>query len=61
MESFEIGTLTAVINKLQTTADGGARLTLDLSGDECQVIEKLIKHKLSTDGLVTIGIVGVVQ
>ena len=26
-----------------------------------QVIEKLIKHKLSTDGLVTIGIVGVVQ
>ena len=43
----EIGTTQALINKLQTTVDGGARITLDLSASESEVIKNLMVNKLS--------------
>lgn len=47
MEEFkEIGSSQVVINKLQTTIDGGARITLDLDSQQSKLISSLLQKKL---------------
>ena len=45
----------AVIYKVQTLADGGARVTLDFSEDQSNVIQALILKKLSGDSLISMA------
>lgn len=52
----ELGALIAHINKVQTLSDGGARLTLDLSANDFELVSKLISHKIKSHGLIFIGI-----
>ena len=53
----EIGSCNAVIHKIQTTLDGGARITLDIGAEATIVITKLLQNKLSGQELITIGMV----
>jgi hypothetical protein len=38
----------AVINKIQTTLDGGTRLTLDFSENDLQLAQELLKIKFQS-------------
>lgn len=51
----EIGAVQAVIHKVQTTIDGGARITLDLGCDSVEVIKKLINIKMQSDSILHVG------
>lgn len=53
----EIGCIIATINKIQTTIDGGARLTLDVGQDSSDVIQKLIKIKMSKESVLQVGLI----
>jgi len=55
----EIGSSAAVINKIQTTADGGARITLDIPSHETKIITDLMRLKLENQPLLQIGLVSV--
>lgn len=59
MEEFSkvLGTAEAVINKVQTTADSGARITLDVGADASELIRELMSHKLSENGFVHVSFV----
>lgn len=56
---MEIGSCTAVIYKIQTLLDGGARLTLDISAKDAEIITKLMERKLKNQPLVQIGVIGI--
>lgn len=47
----------ALIYKVQTLADGGARITLDLGYDEAELIKYLINKKMSGDELMQFVII----
>jgi hypothetical protein len=51
----EIGSCTAIINKVQTTVDGGARITLDLNSNDKEIIKKLIDIKLENNQIIYVG------
>lgn len=53
--SEPIGACQAVINKITTTSDGGYRLTLDMSADETQIINKLLKQYGNNEKLINVG------
>jgi hypothetical protein len=55
--SKEVGSCVAIINKIQTTQDGGARLTLDICSEDAEIISKLMKLKLENKELITLGII----
>ena len=57
MQSQEIGAALSVINKVQTTADGGARITLDLPSISSDLISKLMTLKLQGRELVMVAFV----
>lgn len=52
---IEIGACDALINKIQTTVDGGARITLDINPDNLDLIKKLFDIKFSQNGYVYVG------
>ena len=58
-ESKAIGASVATIYKIQTTIDGGARLTLDLPVDSVGLMSSLLKRKLENDELVMVAFVEV--
>ena len=41
-----------IINKIQTTADNGVRITFDFNPDDIYVIKRLMDKKLAGDELV---------
>ena len=53
----EIGSCQAIIYKVQTTVDGGARLTLDLPASEIGTITGLLKRKMVGEELVFVAFV----
>jgi hypothetical protein len=55
MEIEEIGACEAIINKVQTTIDGGARITLDIDPSAHQVIEELFRLKMQNNSLIKVG------
>jgi len=61
MKNQEIGTALCVINKITTTIDGGARITLDLSSESRETIASLLERKLSGQELVMAAFVEVAQ
>lgn len=50
-----IGVTSALINKITTTIDGGARLTLDLTSLDSDIIKQLIDIKLKGTGLIVVA------
>jgi hypothetical protein len=52
---IEIGSCEAIINKIQTTIDGGARITLDLNSQDKEVIKKLLDIKLMDNQTIFVG------
>ena len=38
---MEIGACEAIINKIQTTVDGGVRITLDINPDAEEIVKQL--------------------
>lgn len=57
MEKQEIGASLCVIDKVQTTRDGGARITLDIPSVSSSLIGDLMHMKLTTEGLVMVAFV----
>lgn len=51
----EIGSCEAIINRIQTTIDGGVRLTLDLNSDDSELIKKLLDIKLMDNRVLFVG------
>lgn len=51
----EIGAAEALIYKVQTLADGGLRVTLDLSAQDIQLVQKLMLLYSRGDNLVKVG------
>lgn len=39
----------ALIDKIQTTIDGGCRVTLDFSANDINLAQELLKYKLQND------------
>jgi len=54
----EIGTANAIIYKVLTTLDGGARVSFDFGQNDSELIAKLLELKMRGDAVVTLGIVG---
>lgn len=52
----EIGSAAAIIQKIQTTVDGGYRLTLDLGADSTALMQSLLMLKGSGSEMIYIGI-----
>jgi hypothetical protein len=50
----EIGVIDAIIQKVQTTADGGMRITLDSGMDSVEIFKKLIHNKMYNNGQVKV-------
>jgi hypothetical protein len=44
----------AIINKVQTTADGGARITLDIGYDARHIAAQLLQKKIAGNDLISI-------
>lgn len=53
----EIGACTAVINKVQTTIDGGFRITLDLESSATFIATQLLEKKLQGQELLEVGFI----
>lgn len=51
----ELGSCEAIINKIQTTIDGGARVTLDLNSNDRELIKRLIDIKLEGSQTIFVG------
>jgi hypothetical protein len=41
-----------LINKIQTTADGGVRVTFDFNPDDSHIIKRLMEKKLVGDDMI---------
>lgn len=48
----EIGTAIAIVDKVQTTRDGGYRITIDLPDSEVSLAQNLLKIKAKGNQLV---------
>lgn len=57
MDDKNTAVVEAIINKIQTTADGGARLTLDLGYESSEIIAQLLQNKLSGTDLIYIAFI----
>lgn len=57
----EIGSTHAIINKIQTTVDGGARITLDIGAESSVLVSKLLSNKLKCNESVFVAFVEPVQ
>lgn len=53
-EAEILGKAQAVIEKIQTTKDGGARITLDMTSIDSDLIKTLLELKLKGTGLITV-------
>lgn len=51
----EIGAAEALIYKVQTLADGGLRVTLDLSAQDISIVQKLMMLYSHGETLVKVG------
>jgi hypothetical protein len=51
----ELGAAEALIYKVQTLADGGLRVTLDLSAQDISIVQKLMMLFSRGDNLVKVG------
>lgn len=51
----ELGAAEALIYKVQTLADGGLRVTLDLSAQDITLVQKLMLLYSRGDNLVKVG------
>jgi len=49
-------TFTAILNKVQTTVDGGWRITLDISQDEADQILKLSNYRHRILGIAVVPV-----
>lgn len=49
-----IGATNALITKITTTVDGGARLTLDLTSIDADIIKQLMDVKLKGTGVIAV-------
>jgi len=47
-----------LINKVSTTADGGARVTFDFSAEDIHIIKRLLDKKMTGDELVKCVFIG---
>lgn len=56
-EPKEIGSSVALIYKVQTTIDGGARITLDLPSVASDLAKQLLEMKLLGREMVAVGFV----
>lgn len=50
-----IGVTSVLINKITTTIDGGARLTLDLTAIDADIIKQLMDIKLKGTGVIVVA------
>ena len=57
MENKVLGNGIAVINKIQSTVDSGARITLDFGADSKELIKSLFDLKLGEDSAVMVAFV----
>ncbi len=55
---MEIGSCTALIYKVSTLLDGGARITLDIDSSSQEIIKELMGRKLEGKPLIQIGLIG---
>lgn len=56
-ESIEIGSSVALIYKIQTTIDGGARVTIDLPSVSSDLAKSLLEMKLLGREMVAVAFV----
>ena len=54
---IELGATSAILYKIQTLVDGGARITLDLGAHSSEIIVKLLECKMRGDDYFQIGFV----
>lgn len=54
-EAVEIGASVAIIYKIQTTIDGGARLTIDLPSVSSDLVKELLGMKLHGREMVAVA------
>ena len=54
-----LGSGLATINKIQTTLDNGARITLDFGADSEALIKRLLSIKMGADYPIMVACVGV--
>jgi len=59
MITTEIGSCSAIVKAISTTADGGYKLTLELNPEDRTVINKLMDRYGLGKTLVQLGIIGV--
>ena len=57
--SDQIGAGVATIQKIQTTIDNGARITLDFGSDSNALIKRLLDIKMGADYPIMVACVGV--
>jgi hypothetical protein len=50
-----IGVADALIYKVQTLVDGGLRVTLDLSANDIEIVQKLLLLYSQGDSLIKVG------
>lgn len=55
----EIGSSRALIQKIQTTIDGGFRLTLDILPQDQEILSKLLKRYALGERIVEVGIIAI--
>jgi hypothetical protein len=55
MKDKELGAAEAIIQKIQTTVDGGLRVTIDMSADNFELVKKLLELKANGDNQVYVG------
>lgn len=56
MEHKVIGACMAITNKIQTTVDGGLRLTFDIDQHNVDLVSKLLENKNTKGGAVYLAI-----
>jgi hypothetical protein len=57
--AIEVGSCRALISKIQTTIDGGLRLTLDLNPDDEKLVSSLMALYARGNRLLQVGILSV--
>lgn len=59
MTTTEIGSCSAIVKSISTTADGGYKLTLELNPEDRKVINKLMDRYGIGKNVIQLGIIGV--
>jgi len=57
MEDKSLGACNALIYKIQTTVDGGARITLDLNPEDSELLSNLLNKKMRGEPMVYVAFV----